>query len=204
MAAEETLNLLDEEAITNAMKKMEMSRGKSQRAQDLNPGKNSELIQSNTIAVIADDQRTHAASTPLAMQGAHVPNTLPAWEARGKSSQNKPGEDDGSRQQSLRREQPVMPERTVQSMELDLVPARWKEVPCLMLTRCHTQRQKREPFYREQGRAYPLVATKAQAHQVDNQPNKPLCRPTYPPPPPRGTNYAAYCSSDGRYNLHNR
>jgi hypothetical protein len=49
MAAEETLNLPDEEAITNAMKKMEMSRGKSQIAQDLNPGKNRELIQSNMI-----------------------------------------------------------------------------------------------------------------------------------------------------------
>jgi hypothetical protein len=129
MAAQETLNLPDEEAITNAMKKMEMSRGKSQRSQELVPAKNKEPIQSSTVAVVAGSQHTHSAPTTLAMQDAHVPNSLPAWEARGKSIQCNPGEGDGSRQHTLRREQPVIADRTVQSMELDLVPARLEGGP---------------------------------------------------------------------------
>jgi hypothetical protein len=67
MEPQETLNLPDEEAITNAMKRMEMSRGKSQRSQELIPAKNNELIQSSTIAVVAGSQRTHATPTTLAM-----------------------------------------------------------------------------------------------------------------------------------------
>jgi hypothetical protein len=112
MAPSETLSLPDEEAITNAMKRMEMSWGKS-HMQDPSSRKNSDQSQRSTATVIAGDQRTHTASVGLAMQDAHVHTPVPAWEVRGTTSQSKATEGNDGRQQSLRREQSVMPERTV-------------------------------------------------------------------------------------------
>jgi hypothetical protein len=123
-AAQETFNLADEEAITNAMRNLEMNRGGSQRFQEQDSAKNKEPIQRSTVAVTAGGQLTHSAPATLTMQDGHVPSHLPAWEARGKNSQCNPVEGEGSRHHALRREQPVIADRTVQSMELDLVTTR--------------------------------------------------------------------------------